>query len=103
MRGMEALRITLRFSTHGYVTARTDTPADTTYIARLAEAIKIKRTSASTDTTRGESLFLLVILILSMQMEHWIICLILHTQVEDKGVSCRDILLSSAVMIFGNT
>lgn len=47
--------ITLRFSTHGYVTARTDTPADTTYIARLAEAIKIKRTSASTDTTRGES------------------------------------------------
>lgn len=47
--------VTLRFSTHGYVTARTDTPPDTPYAARLAESIKMKRTSASEGSTRGES------------------------------------------------
>ena len=46
---------TLRYATHGYVTARTDTPADTSYAARIAAPITLQRSSAAPDSTRGTS------------------------------------------------
>ena len=47
--------VTLRYSTHGYVTARTDIPADTSYAARIASPITLTRTSAAEDSTRGKA------------------------------------------------
>jgi len=47
--------VTLRYSTHGYVTARSDTPADTSYPARISESIALVRNSTSSDKLRGDS------------------------------------------------
>lgn len=46
---------TLRFSTHGYVTARADTPPDTSYVARLKNSVKLKRWLANEDSVKGDS------------------------------------------------
>lgn len=50
-----AEEITLRYATHGYVTARTDTPPDTPYAARIAEPVTLTRNAVAQDATRGES------------------------------------------------
>lgn len=47
--------VTLRFATHGYVTARSDTPADTSYAARIAAPVTLTRNSTSADRTGGAS------------------------------------------------
>lgn len=47
--------VTLRYSTHGYVTARSDTPADTSYPARITESITLVRNTTAADKLRGDS------------------------------------------------
>lgn len=47
--------VTLRYATHAYVTARSDTPSDTSYAARIAQPIILQRSSAALDSTRGTS------------------------------------------------
>lgn len=47
--------VTLRYATHGYVTARADTPPDTAYAARIASPVTLTRSAVAADATRGES------------------------------------------------
>ena len=47
--------VTLRYATHAYVTARSDTPPDTSYAARVASPVTLQRSSTSPDSTRGTS------------------------------------------------
>lgn len=49
--------VTLRYATHGYITARSDTPPDTAYAARVGSPIRLSRHAIAEDRTRGASAF----------------------------------------------